>query len=174
MADMSRIDIVTVRAEVKAECLRRDGFGSLAGYANDSIYGITSAPSAGSIITAAQGRAVIDPLVAVKDFGKLRNVVQDDYIPPDFDKGTMITYVNVLKAEDKGGLNTSCRSACTGICVAYCTSTCRNECLTGCGGSCASNCSTACGSGCAGSCANTCVGSCVSTCVGSCSMSSSD
>ncbi len=163
----------SIRARIKAEAERRNAFGSMAEMADDANYGLSESPEAGSPILAEQGRAVIDPLIFVKDFGKLRNVTQGDRIPPDFTEAALLTYVNTLESETKDGNATSCRSACTGLCIAFCTSGCRGECTSSCGGACASNCSASCGSGCAGTCANSCTGNCANSCRGNCANSTS-
>ena len=165
--DKSKIQ--TLRTRIKNEMNRRNGgdankgWGSLASYAS-SAYDVTT-PSTGDVIQVKHGKGIIDPLVAVKDFGDLANVEQGRIIPNSFNETDITTYVNTLENESMTGANSSCRSACSGLCVATCATTC-NGCSGTCEGGCQTGCSTTCGTGCTSSCGSGCAGSCSSNCSG--------
>lgn len=161
-------ELELLRAAVKEECTRRTYNGSLSVYADDTEYGVTNAP-AGAAITAAQGRAIVDPLDAIKDFGNLRTVVKGDLITSDFDTSKILSYVNELKQEPADSPTSSCRSACSGLCAAACSTSC-NGC-TGCSGGCEGGCSTSCSNKCAVSCGSNCASGCWSACAGGCMQS---
>ena len=174
MSNVSKDDLTGLRAVIREECSRRNGFGSLAGYADETAYGVGNTPESGSPITASQGKGIIDPLIAVRDYNALRElVIQGRPIPPDFDTSTIITYVNDLRNEPLDSATTSCRSACTGLCISYCSNACRNGCTSNCSSTCAGDCSGYCASGCTGGCSNSCTGGCSNSCTGNCANSCS-
>ena len=141
MFDKSKLN--EVRAAVKAEAQRRNQYGSIAHY-GDSTYDPGATPTSGSIIRAQSGIGIIDPLVSIKEFGDIRELVHEGgAIPDDFNENKIITYVNELKSESMTGNRSSCRGACTGLCIGTCGGTC-NGCSGGCGGGCISGCNTSC------------------------------
>lgn len=155
MGTVARTDLATLRANIKAEMTRRAGFHAPAAtdnpatYNNDSTYGV-STPNAGDQIMVAHGKGIVNPLVAINDFGDLRNVVQNEVIPNNFDTASINSYISTLSGQAMGAAATSCRSACTGLCISYCTTGCQGSCLNGCNG-----CTGECSGGCAASCTGT-------------------
>lgn len=130
-----------LRQKVEAEVERRNACGSLAAYAS----GGNAAAETGAAILARQGKRVIEPLLAIQDHADLVLPETGEPIPAGFGEG-LITYVNELSEEPMEGTSTSCRGACTGLCMSGCSnacSGCKGSC-TGCGG-----CSASCGTGCA-------------------------
>ena len=165
-----------LRQKVEAEVERRNACGSLAAYASggnaaagtetgeaqtvaeetagaetsvdqsDQAEGTADGQAeTGTAILARQGKRVIEPLLAIQDHADLVLPETGEPIPAGFGEG-LITYVNELSEEPMEGTSTSCRGACTGLCMSGCSnacSGCKGSC-TGCGG-----CSASCGTGCA-------------------------
>ena len=140
MFDKSKLQ--EVRAAVKAEASRRNGYGSIAGY-GDSEFDFES-PETGSVIKEEQGKGIIDPIVSIKEFGDLKALVHEgDPIPDDFNETKILQIVNDLKKEEMTGNHSSCRAACTGLCIGTCSSTCNGS-TASCQGGCISGCMTSC------------------------------
>lgn len=129
---------------VKAEVERRNACGSLEVYRSQiTVSGQEAKP--GETILTKHGKQVIEPLLAIQDYGDLVFPEPGAVIPTSFDE-SLITYVNELSKESMTGATTSCRGACTGLCMNGCSNACSGctEGCTGCGG-----CSGSCGTGCA-------------------------
>lgn len=127
--------------KVEAEVERRNACGSLEAYAGKT----EETAESGMAILAKQGTRVLEPLLAIQDYGDLVLPEVGEPIPAGF-REELITYVNELSEEPMEGTSTSCRGACTGLCMSGCSnacSGCKGSC-TGCGG-----CSASCGTGCA-------------------------
>lgn len=187
-------EVNTLKAKVKAEMLRRNGYGSISEFGSAN-YDFSIAPSAGNAILTEHGQKTIDLLLKIKPISGLSNVQYGATIPPAFNSN-LISYIDTLAKESMTSTSSSCSGLCTGLCVSQCSSGCTGTCggtgcgsgcWSQCGGSCtascandcwvqcASSCGTACGGGCAdycaqcsGGCGNTCYGSCTTTCGGSC------
>lgn len=174
-----------LKAKVKAEMLRRNQEGSVAGYGG-SAYDYTSAPAAGRTVRAEHRDKLVGPMRAVNS----------DVIPAS--AGAVIGESELANLEtrvlawgarsmtDQSG--SDCKSGCTGTCYTGCATgcsscgsgcpnsctSCGSGCPTGCstcGGSCGGKCSTGCGGSCGecgGSCGKQCSNSCYSYCVDTC------
>ena len=81
---MTAAQIISLKAEVKAEVLRRQYTGSVASYGG-SGYDFTINPTAGNPILIEHGNKIIQPLLAIKDISGLSNAVQGQLIPNAFD-----------------------------------------------------------------------------------------
>lgn len=184
---MKASELVTLKAAVKAEMLRRNGFGSLASFGG-SAYDFTTAPAVGVKTLPEHGQKTIDLLLKIEDYGNLVLVKENDPIPSDFNS-SLVNEINRLKSEAKTGESTktvtnlfpsrtaeasSCRGACTGLCVGSCHGMCNGctgctaSCGTGCASGCNTSCNTGCNTGCQGSCTGNCTGSCYTACTGGC------
>ena len=161
---MTAEQFLTLRETLQAEVSRRNACGSLVAYgkraevseqqatASDLTEDTTDLQSGeseniapGAVILARDGTDVIEPLLAIQDYGDLVIPESGAVIPASFDE-SLITYVNELSKEPMTGAATSCRGACTGLCKSGCSNAC-SGCTggcTGCGG-----CSGSCGTGCA-------------------------
>ena len=62
-----------LKAKVKAEMARRNGYGSLSEFSS-SEYDFQEIPTAGSPVKAEQGQKVINLLLKIKDKGTLKNI----------------------------------------------------------------------------------------------------
>ena len=136
--------LTEIRTMIKQEVKRRNGYGSelISSLANDSLD--PPSPSSGEIIKVAHGKGIVDPLVSIKEFGDIKELVAVGVpIPDDFNEDKIYTYVNELRAEPMTGNHSSCRGACTGLCVGTCGGEC-NGCSSTCQGGCQSGCSTSC------------------------------
>lgn len=145
-----------LKAAIKAEMLRRNGFGSLAAYGGSS-YDFSTTPVVGMKTLPEHGQKTIDLILKIEDFKDLKLVKENEPIPEAFGQ-QLIDEVARLSREPKTGAKTetsSCRGACTGLCVGSCMNLC-NGCTS---------CSAACGTGCASGCMG-CVGSCQGGCSG--------
>lgn len=129
--------------KVKEEMKRRCACGSLAAYGGPEYDAVAGRKER---IRAEDGKKVIEPILAVQDYGELVFPEPGELIPPDFGEG-LVSYVNDLAEEPMEGTATSCRGACTGLCMKGCSNAC-----SGCTGGCAGcgGCSGSCGTGCAG------------------------
>lgn len=165
-------ELVAIKAKVKQEMLRRNGYGSIASLGS-STYDFIVQPKTGpdQIILTEHGKKVIDPLLAIADYKDLILVNKDDIIPEGFDVG-LSAYVDKLASESMTGDVSSCRGACTGLCKGTCISGCSGcTSCTGCAGSCTGQCDVNCSSciGCSTGCQNGCMG-CTFTCGFSCAV----
>lgn len=167
----------SLKAEVKAECQRRNASGSVAAYGG-SEYDYTVVPAKGVIISAEHFDKNAIPLNAINS-GKQAKTSAAGTVINDSEITAMEAFATTLKARiktDAGG--TDCKAGCTGLCYG-CQGTCTgctgcwdacSGCGSGCAFSCSGGCTNAC-SGCGSGCAFTCTGGCSScsgTCTGSC------
>ncbi len=148
-----------LRNRILTECRRRNCYGSLEEFAGPPL---SLPPLPGEIISASQGREIIDPLLQIKDFEDLCLVKKGDRIPSAFDAAKLTELIELYENEPMEGETSSCRGACTGLCVGTCGNGC-NGCSGSCGGGCAG--------GCEKSCSGTCTASCGSGCAGGCMVS---
>lgn len=184
---MKASELISIKAALKAEMLRRNGFGSLAEFGG-SAYDFAVAPGIGVKTKPEHGQKTIDLLLKIEDYGNLVLVRENDPIPSDFNVG-LLTEIQRLASEAKTGESaetvsklfpsrtaekSSCRGACTGLCVGSCHGNCNGctgctaSCGTGCASGCNTSCNTGCNTGCAGSCTGNCTGTCYSSCSGHC------
>lgn len=174
---MNTSELKELKAAIKAEMQRRNGFGSLAEYGT-STYDFTVTPVKDGKIRPEYGQKTIDLMLKIKDYPGLKLVVADDPIPDAFNAG-LINEVKKLANEKKTGESaktvanlypsreaetSSCRGACTGLCVGTCIGNCNGctNCTASCGTGCASGCNSTCKSGCN----TTCSAGCYTTCKG--------
>lgn len=168
---MNTSELKSLKAAIKAEMQRRNGFGSLSTYGT-STYDFTVQPVAGGKIKPEHGQKTIDLLLKIEDYKDLKLVKENDPIPTAFNN-KLIDEVKRLASEAKTGESaktvkniypsrtaetSSCRGACTGLCVGTCIGNC-NGCT---------NCTSSCGTGCASGCNSTCKSGCNTTCSAGC------
>ena len=167
MAMITAQQLNAIKARVKAEMLRRCGYGSLYSYGAAS-YDFTVTPSAGTKVLTEQGQKVIDLILKIEDVPDLINVQQYQKVPTQFVNDVLSSELTKLEKEPMNGSSSSCRGACTGLCLGTCSSGC-SGCSGGCSGcsaSCKSDCAANCGSGCASGCGSSCQGGCGDSCGG--------
>lgn len=155
-------DVKNVKAAIKAEMLRRNGYGSLAAYGGSS-YDFSQAPAVGQKTKPEYGEKTIDLLLKICDYKDLRLTRADEPIPTAFNKG-LLDFITKLSKEESTGESaatvanlfpdrrpetSSCRGNCTGLCVGNCTNHCNGctSCTASCGTGCASGCNTNCKGG---------------------------
>ena len=128
---MKASEITALKAKIKAECARRNGYGSLTSYAA-SNYDFSVAPTDGQVMLEEHGKKTIDILLAVKDVGDLHFVKKDEIVPASFTTD-LSAYVDKLATEPSTSTTSSCRGACTGLCLGTCHSAC-DGCSSTCNG----------------------------------------
>lgn len=166
-------DFVNLKARVKAEMARRNGYNSLATYAG-TTYDYTVAP-------VAQGPIKEEHYDKIRDL--MVNINSTTVTLPQLGVDSPIIAMNSLEAnmtlfESKARSEQSvsdCSVACTGMCVTACTTSCSGctgcsgcdgTCSGGCDGTCSGSCDGC--SGCSGSCTDACTGQCETNCTTSC------
>ena len=155
-------ELVSIKARVKAEMLRRNQVGSLTAYGGSS-YDYTVAPTVGGKILPEHWNKIITPMNAMVNTG-LSTVSSGNKIPPLDTINTLLT-----KAEGYSitGTTTNCKASCSGLCVGTCKTDCGGGCSGGCSGSCTDSCTDAC-TGCTGNCKGGCSGGCKNDCASGC------
>lgn len=133
---------MALKEKLVTELQRRNACGSVSSYAEKASKG---SAVEGNKILASTGNNLIEPILSIKDYGDLMFPVEGEPIPSSFDE-ELITYVNTLASESMTTTTSSCRGACTGLCMNGCASSC-----SGCKGSCSgcNGCNGTCGTGCA-------------------------
>ena len=131
-------EVKTLKAKIKAECLRRDGYGSVTGYGASS-YDFTTVPTSDTKVLVEQGQKTVDIFLHIEDYKDLKIVKKDEPIPVAFNAQYITKEVDRLATEVKTGESektvanllpnkkpevSSCRGACTGLCVGTCISNC--------------------------------------------------
>lgn len=172
---MTASQLVTLKSSVDKEMKRRCYNGSMTAYAG-SNYAFQTTPSAGGIIKAQQGNAVIQPLNAVKPVDGLATAASGEIIPAGFDNDKLAKVVNDLSSMTTTTPSPGCAASCSGLCHTQCSTTCSgcSGCggcggCSGCSGSCSGTCSFRCGAaGCTGTCSSTCGVGCTGSCIGTC------
>ena len=174
---------IELKAKIKAEMLRRNGFGSLAEYGTSS-YDFTENPTKDELIMTEHGQKTVDLLLKIEDYGDLTLSEKGSLIPGSFSE-VLLTEVDRLATEEKTGESvetvkdlfpdrtaevSSCRGDCTGLCVGSCTGLCNGctGCTSTCGTGCASGCNTTCTGGCQGNCKGSCNTGCSTGCLSTC------
>ena len=159
---MRASDLKDIKAAIKKELLRRNGYGSVASYGS-STYDFVRTPTVGQPIYKEFGEKTVDLLLKITDYKDLKPTKTGELIPTAFNR-EIIDFVNNTLAKEKfTGESTetvanlfpdrvpetsSCRGACTGLCVGSCINQC-NGC-TGCTASCGTGCASGCNSTCSG------------------------
>ena len=164
-----------LKAEVKAECARRNnvsttsGSVSVASYAG-TAYDYTTTPASGVIVKEEHYTKNKVPLAAINS-----GIGSDSKVIDDSNMTELESFVTLCKAqgkEDKTAANNTCSGGCTGLCYLTCTGSCSGGCSNTCSGSCSGSCKNSCTGDCDGSCKggcdNTCSGDCDGGCKGGC------
>lgn len=159
----------TLKAQIKAEMLRRNQTGSVASYGGAN-YDYTTAPASDTPLKREHYEKLVQPLRAVNSAG-MPSESGADKVVTEADMALMEAKTAQFKSIAMDSTSTGCGASCTGLCSSSCTGSCRSGCgnacsrgcSDGCSGSCGSSCQRACSIGCYGSC-----GGCGTTCVGDC------
>lgn len=151
-------DFTTLKAKIKAECLRRNQTGSVASYGTD----YTDTPTAGRTIKTTHITEILNPIKAIDGVTRTTPTRVGDL-------SALTTVVTALEGKSMTATtlaNTGCAASCTGLCLGGCTNTCTGTCSTACAAGCGNDCTGGCSNGCAG----TCTGGCGSTCQRGCAL----
>lgn len=182
---MKASELANIKASIKAELLRRDGFGSVAEFGG-SAYDLSKLPTIGEKMRPEYGEKTIDLLLKICDYKDLNLTKVNNPVPRAFNTELIDFINNTLSKEVKTGESestvknlyptrkaeaSSCRGACTGLCVGSCIGQC-NGC-TNCTSSCGTGCSNGCNSTCSGGCNTSCNAGCSSTCTSGCNTTCS-
>lgn len=151
----------SIKARVKAEMKRRNGYGSMAAFAGTE-YDFSVTPAKDGVILKEHGQNMVDLL---RNINQNDGLEATDIIVQDLDKVEEV--LSKYEQESMTGSSSSCGGACSGLCTTTCTGSCEGSCSGYCANSCNGDCYGSC-SGCSGSCSGGC-GSCDSTCKGTCS-----
>lgn len=170
---MTRNELTTFKAKLKAEMLRRNGlgannrlytptaaFGSMTQYGSSS-YDFTHSPTKDGKIYSEYGKKTVDLLLKIKQYDDLEPTVEGNPIPKGFNSG-MITIVNnlakeaftgetaaTIAARKAAGENVASMTPESSSCNAACSGLCVGSCIGQCNG-CNTSCTASCGTGCAG------------------------
>lgn len=103
----------------------------------------------------------------------LSNAKNSGIVPQFFEASILDKILSALERESYTSDTSSCRAACTGLCVEFCgvscTGICGGSCDSSCIGYCSQSCVHECSSTCALNCSADCYGQCTNLCVGICS-----
>ena len=143
-------DFLALKARVKAEMLRRNGPGSLVGYAGAG-YDYTPGTGVGSIIKTELYNKIIDPMKAINPGVVL---VENKSI------GQFAIAFSVLEAQMTSFESFSGFDEFSYENVSDCVASCSGVCFTTCSGGCGDSCGGECSNDCEGDCANSCYDSC--------------
>lgn len=155
-------ELVSIKARVKAEMLRRNQVGSLTAYGGSS-YDYTVTPTAGGEILPEHWNKIITPMNAMVNTGL--STVSSGNIIPSLD--TINTLLTKAEGYSITGNTTNCKASCSGLCVGTCKTNCGSGCSGSCSGSCTDACTDAC-TGCTGNCKGGCSGGCKNDCASGC------
>lgn len=171
---ITRTQLVTLKAKVKAEMKRRNGlgpasgatwtppkaYGSLADYGG-TAYDFTHAPAKDGKIYPEYGQKTINLLLKIGPHGDLAPAEDGKPIPKSFN-ADLLTYTDALAKEAftgeteetiaarrAAGENVSSLKRETSSCNAACTGLCVGSCIGLCNG-CSTTCTATCGTGCNG------------------------
>lgn len=159
-------ELISIKARVKAEMLRRNKVGSLTSYGG-SAYDYTVTPVAGNPILPEHFNKIITPMNAMVNTG-LSTVNSGDPIPA---LDGLVAQLTVAEGYSITGKSTNCKASCSGLCVGTCQTACGNGCSTSCTGNCSGGCNDACADGCTSSCGGSCSSGCGTTCNKNCATS---
>lgn len=172
--DQNALDVIisNLKARVKREVNRRDGFGPINSYA-DGEWDFSIPPSKSQPLLTEHLKKIVDPLLQIEDFG------DPEFVKESSDFTNLIEaekFLDKVEKEEMHGNTTSCRSSCTGLCIGNCMDLCMG-CMgcsgctgcTGCGSTCSTSCLDTCAETCYRSCNSQCMNSCDSHCIHSCS-----
>jgi hypothetical protein len=161
-------EFINLKAEVKAEMLKRNGYGDLSTYGS-STYDYTIQPSKDAIPRLEHYSKIRDVITQINPSRVGQGEKKTDEITPEM----VILEANVasFKAQPRSATsNNDCASMCSGVCVSQCTTTCSGSCGTscdsnGCTNTCSADGCTGCSS-CSGSCTDTCAQNGCTNCTG--------
>lgn len=154
--------LISIKAKVKAELARRNGYGSLAPFA-DPTWDFAETPKTNDVVKNEHLKKIVDPLLQVTDFGDPEYIADVGSNPlANIEEAGVL--LDKLIGQTMIGNESSCRSACSGLCLGTCTTACSG--CTGCTG--CTSCTGGCGSGCATECGGACVSGCGAGCQGGC------
>lgn len=159
-------ELISIKARVKAEMLRRNKVGSLTSYGG-SAYDYTVTPVAGDPILPEHFNKIITPMNAMVNTG-LSTVKSGDPIPA---LDGLVAKLTAAEGYSITGKSTNCKASCSGLCVGTCQSACGNGCSTSCTGTCSGGCNDACADGCTSSCGGSCSSGCGTSCNKNCATS---
>ena len=155
-------ELVSIKARVKAEMLRRNQVGSLTAYGGSS-YDYSVTPTTNGKILPEHWNKIITPMNAMVNTG-MTTVSSGQKIPS-------LKALNDLLTQAEGynitGNTTNCKSSCSGLCVGTCKIVCGGGCSGNCSGSCTDACTDAC-TGCTGNCKGGCSKGCKTDCAEGC------
>lgn len=166
----------TVRLNrVRAELVRRNGYGDLSGYSSIDFPSGTPI-TAGGYITAPVFNTLIRGLEYIDPSGLPGDAVPLETYINESDMSAIDAAILLFEAQPRGATsNNDCLNLCSGMCVSQCTtaclSTCTGTCSATCTGGCADTCSTTCTASCTGTCTGACTscsGGCTGSCTGTC------
>lgn len=165
-------ELISIKARVKAEMLRRDKVGSLTAYGG-AAYDYTVTPVAGNPILPEHFNKIITPMNAMVNTG-LSTVNSGDPVPA---LDGLVAQLTAAEGYSLTSKSTNCKSSCSGLCVGTCKTACGTGCSSGCTGTCsggcndacADGCTQACGGSCSYECGTSCTKGCANTCNGNCS-----
>ena len=133
-----------LKAAIKAECLARNGKGSVANYGGSS-YDYTVTPSSGATITVEHFNKIAEPLRAIVGSSAPNNRNSGDVIDAKTlnDMNDKVKWLAEIR-DKTGGVTddretAGCAASCTGLCYDSCTGSCKGECIN----TCLSGCNTA-------------------------------
>lgn len=164
---MSAEEIIQLKARVKAELLRRNGYNNISSYGGGA-YDYQVQPGAGNPLRYEHISKIIEPLNAVNSdtVGQIYGDIEQGQRPKALDGttgDTINSFLTALEGDRKTYNGTNhCKGQCSGLCVSGCTGNCTG--CSGCGGSCSYSCSTTCTGTAAGSCGGRCTGTCSGSC----------
>lgn len=164
---MSAEEIIQLKARVKAELLRRDGYNNISGY-GETAYDYQVQPGAGNPLRYEHISKIIEPLNAVNSdtVAQIYGDIEQGQRPKALDGttgDTINSFLTALEGDRKiyNGTN-HCKGQCSGLCVSGCTGNCTG--CSGCGDSCSYSCSTECTGTAIGNCGGYCTGLCTGSC----------
>ena len=164
---MSAEEIIQLKARVKAELLRRNGYSNISGYGG-TAYDYQVQPGSGNPLRYEHISKIIEPLNAVNSdtVAQIYGDIEQGQRPKALDGttgDTINSFLTALEGDRKTYNGTNhCKGQCSGLCVSGCTGNC-----TGCQG-CSDTCSYSCSTTCTGTAAGNCGGYCAGTCRGAC------
>lgn len=162
-------ELISIKARVKAEMLRRNKVGSLTSYGS-SAYDYTVTPVAGNPILPEHFNKIITPMNAMVNTG-LSTVQSGDPIPA---LDGLVAQLTAAEGYSITGKSTNCKASCSGLCVGTCQTACGSACSGSCSGGCQGTCEKDCADDCYTSCSGKCKGTCKTDCAVQCGSSCKD
>lgn len=186
------IEFESLKEKVKAEMLRRNGYGPLTSYGSSLYDYLVAAQSNNPLklehmaknhtpltqISPLDLPSDIDPILHEAEMKQLEaKVVAAASMPmnsPINDCSAMCSGLCVTtcsgfcKETCTGTCEGGCKETCKGLCKETCLGGCDNTCKGGCTGDCGTSCAKGCGTNCTGGCSDTCGVDCISDCTKGC------